>query len=96
VETSYGKGGLELVTPRSLPQAVLVNRPLVERVIAPKGVELPVDKGQEVGEVRVYDRGRLLARSPLVASRSIGDPGAFARTGWYIGRTAHNMWGWVS
>jgi D-alanyl-D-alanine carboxypeptidase (penicillin-binding protein 5/6) len=96
VETSYGKGALELVAPRSLRQAVLVNRPLVERVTAPMGVELPVEKGQQVGEVRVYDRSRLLARSPLVASRSIGEPGAIARTGWYMGRTAHNMWGWVS
>jgi len=96
VETSYGKGQLELVAPRSLRQAVLLSRPLVERVTAPRGVELPVEKGQQVGEVRVYDRGRLLARSPLVASRSIGEPGALDRTGWYIGRTAHNMWGWVS
>jgi serine-type D-Ala-D-Ala carboxypeptidase (penicillin-binding protein 5/6) len=95
VEASYGKGKLDLVAPRSLRQAVLANRKLVERVVAPMGAEVPVDKGQQLGEVRVYDRGRLLARSPLVASRSIGEPGTLDRAGWYIGRTAHNMWGWV-
>jgi serine-type D-Ala-D-Ala carboxypeptidase (penicillin-binding protein 5/6) len=94
-ETPYGRADLELVAPRSLRRAVLVGRPLVERVVAPLGVELPVRKGQRLGEVRVFDRKRLVARSPLVASRSIGEPSALDRTGWYIGRTARNMWGWV-
>jgi D-alanyl-D-alanine carboxypeptidase (penicillin-binding protein 5/6) len=95
-ETSYGQGKLALVAPRFLQRAVIVERLLVERVVAPMGVELPVHEGDKLGEVRVYERGRLLARSPLVASRSIGKPGALGRTGWYIGRTAHNMWGWVT
>lgn len=95
-ETSYGRGELSLVAPRPLRRAVLVGRPLVERVVAPVSVELPVSKGQELGEVRVYDRGRLIARSPLVASRSIGKPGALGRAGWFVGRAAHNMWGWRS
>ena len=94
-ETSYGRGELSLVAPRSEPRAVLVGRPLVERVVAPVGVELPVSKGQELGEVRVYERQRLIARSPLVASRSISKPGVLGRTGWYVGRTARNMWGWI-
>lgn len=95
-ETSYGKGKLALVAPRSLSRAVIVTRPLVERVVAPMGVTLPVEKGQQLGEIRVYERGRLLARSRLVASRSVGKPGAIGRAGWYVGRTAHNMWGWIS
>ena len=53
-------------------------------------------QGDELGEVRVYDRGVLLARSPLVASRSISGPGGLDRAGWYIGQTVRNMWGWVS
>ncbi len=95
-ETSYDHGTLALVAPRPLRRAVLVSRPLVERVVVPAGVELPVPKGEPLGEVRVYDRGRLLARSPLVASRSIGEPGALGRARWYLGETAHNMWSWVS
>jgi D-alanyl-D-alanine carboxypeptidase (penicillin-binding protein 5/6) len=94
-ETPYGAGGLSLVAPRSLRRAVLVDRPLVERVVAPVGVDLPVQKGEKLGEIRVYDRQRLVARSPLVAARSIGKPGTFDRAGWYVGRTARNMWGWV-
>jgi D-alanyl-D-alanine carboxypeptidase (penicillin-binding protein 5/6) len=95
-ETSYGEGKLALVAPRSLRRAVIVERPLVEQVVAPMGVELPVQKGQRLGEVRVYERGRLLARSALVASRSIGKPGKLDRVGWYAGQTAHNMWSWVT
>jgi D-alanyl-D-alanine carboxypeptidase (penicillin-binding protein 5/6) len=94
-ETPYGAGGLSLVAPRSLRRAVLVDRPLVERVVAPVGVDLPVQKGEKLGEIRVYDRRRLVARSPLVAARSIGKPGTFDRASWYVGRTARNMWGWV-
>jgi D-alanyl-D-alanine carboxypeptidase (penicillin-binding protein 5/6) len=95
-ETSYGRGELSLVAPRSQRRAVLVSRPLVERVVAPVGVELPVRKGQKLGEVRVYDRRRLVARSPLVAARSISEPSTLDRAGWYVGRTARNMWGWIS
>jgi D-alanyl-D-alanine carboxypeptidase (penicillin-binding protein 5/6) len=96
VETPYGKEHLSLVAPRSLQSAVLVTRPLVERIVAPMGVELPVRKGQALGEVRVYDRKRLVARSPLVASRSVEEPGTLERAGWYVSRTASNMWGWVT
>jgi D-alanyl-D-alanine carboxypeptidase (penicillin-binding protein 5/6) len=94
--TSYGKGELDLVAPRSVGRALVTGRPLMERIVAPMGVDLPVREGQELGEVRVYERGKLVARSPLVAARSIDKPGAAARTGWYVKRTAHNMWGWVS
>jgi D-alanyl-D-alanine carboxypeptidase (penicillin-binding protein 5/6) len=95
-ETPYGRGGLELVAPRPLTRAVVVDKPLVERIVAPRGVELPVRKGERLGEVRVYERRRLIARSPLVASRSVSKPGAAGKTGWYIGRTAHNMWSWLT
>ena len=66
---------VDLVAPRSVGRAVVTGRPLVERIVAPMGVDLPVRKGQELGEVRVYERGKLVARSPLVAARSIEEPG---------------------
>jgi hypothetical protein len=75
---------------------VIVRRPLVERVVAPTGVELPVKEGQALGEVRVYDRGRLVGRSPLVAARSIDEPSVADRAAWHVGEAAHDMWGWVS
>ena len=95
-ETPYDREEVELVAPKSVPRAVLVTRPLVERVVAPRGVELPVQKGERLGEVMVYDRGRIIGRSPLVAARSVGEPNAAERAGWYAGRAAHNMWSWVT
>ena len=64
------------MAPRSVGRAVVAGRPLVERIVAPMGVDLPVRQGQALGEVRVYERGKLVARSPLVAARSIDEPGA--------------------
>ena len=94
--TSYDGGDVDLVAPHSVGRAVVTGRPLVERIVAPMGVDLPVRKGQELGEVRVFERGKLVARSPLVAARSLEEPGAADRAGWYAKRAAHNMWGWVS
>jgi D-alanyl-D-alanine carboxypeptidase (penicillin-binding protein 5/6) len=95
-ETGFGRDHVELVAPKAQKRAVVIGRRLVERVVAPAGVNLPVAKGDELGEVRVYDRGRLVATSPLVAAQSVKAPGALDKAGWYVGRTAHNMWSWVS
>ena len=95
-ETAYDHGSVALVAPRSVRRAVVVRRPLVERVVAPKGVKLPVRKGQALGEVRIYDRNRLVARSPLVAARSIEEPNAHDRAAWHIGQAAHDIGGWFS
>jgi serine-type D-Ala-D-Ala carboxypeptidase (penicillin-binding protein 5/6) len=95
-ETPYDREEVSLVAPRSVRRAVLVTHPLVERVVAPRGVQLPVHEGEQLGEVRVYDRGRLIGRSPLVAARSVGEPNAVERAGWYAGQAAHNMWSWAS
>jgi serine-type D-Ala-D-Ala carboxypeptidase (penicillin-binding protein 5/6) len=95
-ETPYDREEVALVAERPVRRAVLVTRPLVERVVAPRGVELPVRQGQHLGEVRVYDRGRLIGRSPLVAARSVEEPNAVERAGWYAGQAAHNMWSWIS
>ena len=50
-----------------------VDRPLIERVVAPSVVQLPVVRGQRLGEVRVYDGSRLVAASasfPVQYARS--------------------------
>ena len=49
-----------------------------------------------VGELRVYDRKRLLGRTPLVAAEARDDPGFLDRTGWYAGRTIDHIGGWFS
>jgi hypothetical protein len=68
-----------------------VGVPLVERVVAPTEVSVPVRKGQQLGRVVVYERGRLVASSPLVAGRSERRPGLLGRTGWYATRTLHHL-----
>lgn len=92
----YGKRPLALVAERSAVRVVRVGRPLVERVAAPAAVSLPVRRGERLGQVRVYERGRLVARVPLVAERSITRPGLLGRLGYYAGRTVHRVWSWIS
>jgi serine-type D-Ala-D-Ala carboxypeptidase (penicillin-binding protein 5/6) len=94
--TGYGKRPLELVPARPAVRVVRVDRLLVERVVAPPVVRLPVAQGQQLGEVRVYARGRLIARRALVASWTVSRPGLAGRVGWYAGRTFHHIWAWIS
>jgi hypothetical protein len=75
---------------------VRVRRPLVERVVAPASLDLPVRKGERVGEVRVYAAGKLLGTRPLVAAESVERPGLASRVGWYAGETVSNLWGLVT
>jgi D-alanyl-D-alanine carboxypeptidase (penicillin-binding protein 5/6) len=92
----WGKKALSLVAAREVVHVARVGRPMKERVVTPEVVALPVRAGQALGEVRVYDRGKLVARVPLVADRSISRPGALGRVGWYATRTLDHIWGWVS
>jgi hypothetical protein len=55
----------------------------VETVVAPAMVDLPVERGQELGEVVLTDGDRVVARRPLVASRSVPEPSFRERVGWY-------------
>jgi D-alanyl-D-alanine carboxypeptidase (penicillin-binding protein 5/6) len=95
-ETPYDRGTIDLVAPRPLLYAARIGQRFVERVAAPTAVELPVRKGDRLGEVRIFDRGRLVVRSPLVAARSVARPGPLGRAGWYAGETVRNIGGWFS
>ena len=92
----YGRHPLDLVAAGTPRLVVPVSRPLVRRVVFPDVVSLPVAEGQSLGQVRVYQGGRLLAAVPLVASRSSSRPGVAGRVGWYATRTLHHMAGWFS
>jgi serine-type D-Ala-D-Ala carboxypeptidase (penicillin-binding protein 5/6) len=91
----YGRTPLDLVASRSLTPTVRVDHPLVRRVVAPTKVELPVRRGQTLGDVLVFQRGRLVGRAKLVAARSVSRPGLAGRAGWYATRTLDHMWGWL-
>jgi D-alanyl-D-alanine carboxypeptidase (penicillin-binding protein 5/6) len=92
----YDKGRLPLVALRDRMRVVRLGKPLTEEVVAVTEVELPVKKGQRLGRVRVYREGRLIASSPLVASRAVAKPGLLGRVGWYAGETVENVLDWVS
>ncbi len=94
VAAGYGKSPIALVPARPLRRSVRVDVPLVERVVAPGVVDRPVRRGEQLGEVRVYARGRLLGSRPLVAARDVSRPGLASRVGWYAGRAAHHIGGW--
>jgi serine-type D-Ala-D-Ala carboxypeptidase (penicillin-binding protein 5/6) len=93
--TQYGRGDVRLVASRPLLSVVRVNRPLTQRVVATRVAELPVRKGQRLGEIRVYAGDRLIGSRPLVADRSVAKPGVVGRVRWYATRTADHVWGWV-
>jgi D-alanyl-D-alanine carboxypeptidase len=92
----YGMKAVPLVAARPLARSVRVDRPLVERVVAPSAIGLPVKRGERIGEIRVYSGKKLIARSPLVAGRSAHKPGFGGRLGYYAGRTLDHIGGWFS
>jgi D-alanyl-D-alanine carboxypeptidase (penicillin-binding protein 5/6) len=77
---------LPLVAVRQARAVVRLGRPLVERVVAPSTVDLPVQAGEQVGEVLILDRRRIVARRPLVAGNAADDANVAAKAGWYAGR----------
>jgi D-alanyl-D-alanine carboxypeptidase (penicillin-binding protein 5/6) len=91
-ETGYGRPAVELVAPRNVVRIVHRTTSLVERVIVPTAVELPVRAGQRMGRVEVWDGSRLLASSELVAAEAVSEPGAFGKATWFVGRTGENLW----
>ncbi|MGZ4388877.1 MAG: hypothetical protein ACXVZL_05805, partial [Gaiellaceae bacterium] len=95
-ELPYGRAPVDLVAQRGSTLVVRAGRPLVERVVAPAAVTLPVRAGQHLGEVQVTRNGRVIARRPLVAARSVDRPGLGGRVAWYAKRTARHVAGWIT
>ena len=87
----YGRAAVQLVAGRSVVRLQRVGVPLLERVVAPSDVSLPVRKGQRLGTVQVFQGRELVARAPLLASRSVARPGLLGRTRWYATRTLRHL-----
>ncbi|HEX6664572.1 MAG TPA: D-alanyl-D-alanine carboxypeptidase family protein [Gaiellaceae bacterium] len=92
----YGKAAVPILATAPLLGRVRTDRPLVERVIAPSVLDLPVKRGERVGEIRVYSGKRLVARRALVAGRSVTRPGLAGRLGFYAGRTFRHIGSWFT
>jgi serine-type D-Ala-D-Ala carboxypeptidase (penicillin-binding protein 5/6) len=95
-DVGYGKAAVPIVAAGPLARPVRVDKPLVERIVVPTALELPVDQGQRVGEVRVYSGRRLVARRALVAGRSVERPGFGGRLGFYADQTFDHIGGWFT
>jgi D-alanyl-D-alanine carboxypeptidase (penicillin-binding protein 5/6) len=96
VRTAYGQPAVRAIAARPALRIIHVERPLVERVVLSMEAELPVRRGQRLGEVQVLDRGRVIARSALVAASTIERPGRLGRIGFYAGRTLDHLGGLFS
>ena len=94
VEVGYGRGPVELVA-AGLVRPVRIDQPLVQRVVAKAVATLPVFEGETLGEIRVYQGRRLVARQPLVAAHAVQRPGALGRAAFYSGRALDHAWGWL-
>jgi D-alanyl-D-alanine carboxypeptidase (penicillin-binding protein 5/6) len=94
--TGYGRAPVELVAPKMLVRTVLEGTPLVERVVAPTAVGLPVPQGRVLGSVKIYAGSRLVAASNLVAADDVSEPGVVGKFVWYSRRTVHHLWGLVT
>jgi D-alanyl-D-alanine carboxypeptidase (penicillin-binding protein 5/6) len=94
--TGYGRAPVALVAPKSLARTVHEETQLVERVVVPSSVALPVVKGAVLGSVEIYAGDRLVAASNLVAAADVTEPGVVGKVLWYAGRTARHLWGFVS
>ncbi len=90
-KTGYGQPAVELVAPRTLVRTVHLGTPLVERVVAPSALALPVAKGARLGRVEVYDGNRLVGSSNLVAADAVADAGLWAKAKWHATQTARNL-----
>lgn len=93
---AYGRSPLKLVAAASLAAPFHAGEPVVRRIVFPDVVSLPVSQGQSLGQVRIYQRRKLVGTVPLVAARSVKRPGMAGRVGWYTRRTLHHMAGWFS
>jgi hypothetical protein len=96
VQVGFGHSPIGLVPARGLIRPVRIDQPVVQRVVAQAAATLPVRRGEPLGEIRVYQGPRLVARDALVAERTVERPGVLGRAGFYAGRTVHHVWGWFS
>jgi serine-type D-Ala-D-Ala carboxypeptidase (penicillin-binding protein 5/6) len=91
-KTGYGQPAVDLLAEHSSVRAVRIGTPLVERVVAPSSLALPVAQGERLGRVEIYDGNRLVASSNLIAAEAVPDAGLLAKARWHVTQTARNLW----
>jgi len=92
----YGLPAVALVATRPLVRVVKADQAVVERIVAPSAVRLPVARGQLLGTIEVRVGGHVVGVRPLVAARSVRRPDLGGRLRWYATRTVHDFLGLFS
>ena len=92
----YGRHALALVARKPLVRVVRVGRPIIERIVAPTAVSLPVTRGERIGRIEVWAGKTLLGTRPLLAARGVPRPGLGGRLRWYGTRTVQHLAGLFS
>jgi len=87
----YGRKPVALVAANPSLQVVRIHAPLVERVVAPALVSLPVVRGEVLVRVEIWRGRKLLVSRPLLAGRSVARTGVGGRLSFYAGRTVHHL-----
>ncbi|MGH2999714.1 MAG: D-alanyl-D-alanine carboxypeptidase family protein, partial [Gaiellaceae bacterium] len=95
VSLPYGRHALELVPASLLVRVVPAGATIVQRVIAPSAVALPIFRGQKLGRIEMLSGGKLLGTRPLLASRTVTRPGVGGRLRWYATRTVKDLWAFI-
>jgi D-alanyl-D-alanine carboxypeptidase (penicillin-binding protein 5/6) len=95
-EVGYGRAPVPLVASRAFAMPVRIDKPLVERIVAPATLKLPVRRGQRIGYVQVISGKRAVAFSPLRAARSVAQPDFGDRVSFYTKRTFSHIGDWFS
>jgi serine-type D-Ala-D-Ala carboxypeptidase (penicillin-binding protein 5/6) len=92
-ETGYGLAPVELVPERTIVRTVHARAPLLERVVAPVSVGLPVAEGERLGRVEIWRGDDLVASTGLVAADAVTEPGLVRKSAWFVERTGEHLWG---
>jgi len=86
VSVPFSDDQVALVAQDRVRVTVPLDDALVEKVVAPDTLHVPVDQGDPVGEIVVYDGDKVVARRPLVSTATISEPTLPERVRWYAGR----------
>jgi hypothetical protein len=80
----YYNKQLSLVAADDLSRTVYVKDSVEQKVVVPDELQLPIHKGDKIGLVEVYENGKYLGSSYLLAAEDIIDPGMGERVTYYV------------
>ncbi|MDO8737023.1 MAG: D-alanyl-D-alanine carboxypeptidase family protein [Thermoleophilia bacterium] len=80
----YYNKQLPLVAAEDLNRTCYVKDSVEKKVVLPDELQLPVHKGDKIGLIEVYENGKYLGSSYLLAAEDISEPGMGERVTYYV------------